>query len=115
PQGTLFGQNSTAGAVSVFTPDPTGKFGIVQRDTAGNYSQFENKTVVNLPAVGPFSASIAYDHSQRRGDIRNLGAGTTWDFGPKLGDLTSPKYLGSFKRDAVQVAAKFDPGGGFTL
>jgi iron complex outermembrane receptor protein len=114
PQGTLFGQNATAGAVSVFTPDPTGKLGIYQRFTVGNYRQLESRTIVNLPAWGPFSASIAYAHSQRRGDMKNLGGGTTWDFGPKIGKLTSPKYLGSFNREAIQVAAKFDPGGGFT-
>jgi len=114
PQGTLFGQNATAGAVSVFTPDPTGKFGLEQRFTVGNYRQLESKTVVNLPAWGPFSASIAYLHAQRRGDMKNLGAGTTWDYGPGIGKLSSPKYLGSFNREAIQVAAKLDPGGGFT-
>jgi iron complex outermembrane receptor protein len=114
PQGTLFGQNSTAGAVSIYTPDPTGKLGVLQRVTVGNYAQFESKTVVNLPAVGPFSASIAYDHSQRHGDMKNLGAGTVWDFGPKLGHLKSPKYLGSFNRESLQAAVKFDPGGGLS-
>ena len=114
PQGTLFGQNATAGAVSVYTPDPTGKLGIEQRFTVGNYRQLESKTVVNLPAWGPFSASIAYLHAQRRGDMKNLGAGTTWDYGPGIGMLTSPKYLGSYNREALQAAVKFDPGGGFT-
>jgi iron complex outermembrane receptor protein len=51
PQGTLFGQNSTAGAISIYTPDPTGKLGFWQRFTVGNYAQFQSKTIVNLPLV----------------------------------------------------------------
>jgi iron complex outermembrane receptor protein len=46
--------------------------------------------------------------------MRNLGAGTGWDFGPQLGKLKSPKYLGSYNREGIQTALKFDAGGDFT-
>jgi iron complex outermembrane receptor protein len=112
PQGTLFGRNATGGAVSVITRNPSGQFGVQQEFTAGNYAQFRSKTRVDLPQIGPMSATVSYLHSQRDGDTRNLGAGTVWDHGPAtgghVGKLTSPARLGDDNTDAVFVAARFD-------
>jgi len=117
PQGTLFGRNSTGGAISIVTRQPTGKFGVSQEFSVGNYRQFRSNTRVDLPAWGPFSASVSYFHDQRRGDMRNLGAGQTLDYGPltggEYGKKVSPKYLGDNNTNAVQAKLKFDPGGGF--
>jgi iron complex outermembrane receptor protein len=113
PQGTLFGRNSTAGAISIITPDPTGVFGVHQELTGGNYDQFRSKTAVNLPAFGPVSVKVTYVHDQRRGDIENLGAGQVWDRPePGINEdrfQTSPRYLGNQDVDAFFVAAKFQP------
>jgi iron complex outermembrane receptor protein len=112
PQGTLFGRNATGGAISIITKEPTGIFGGHQDFSVGTLGTFRSKTHVDLPKIGPISASFTYLHSQNRGDTRNLGAGTTWDFGPatggKLGTITSPRYLGSHDTNAVQAAVKFD-------
>jgi iron complex outermembrane receptor protein len=112
PQGTLFGRNATGGAISVVTRNPTGVFGVKQEFTAGNYNQFRSKTRVDLPKIGPVSASVTYLHSQRQGDTKNLGAGTVWDNGPatggKYGKLVSPERLGDQDTDAVFAAASFD-------
>jgi iron complex outermembrane receptor protein len=118
PQGTLFGQNATAGAISIHTPNPTGEFGVKLSGTYGNYDQIRAGFLLNLPAMGPFSASVGYMHSERRGDIRNLGAGTTWDFrgSPQSGYglQTSPKWLGNDNVEAVSAAVRFDPTDSFT-
>jgi len=118
PQGTLFGQNSTAGAISIHTPDPTGEFGAKVDFTYGNYDQLRTGVQLNLPTMGSFSASLAYMHSERRGDIRNLGAGTTWDFrsSPQSGYglQTSPKWLGNDNVEAVSAALRFDPTDSFS-
>lgn len=112
PQGTLFGRNSTGGAVSITTRNPTGEFGIRQEFTYGNYSQVRSKTRIDFPRVGPLSLSISYLHSERDGDTRNLGAGTVWDHGPATGYahglLKSPQRLGDEKVDGIFVAAAFD-------
>ncbi|MET0370508.1 MAG: TonB-dependent receptor [Sphingobium sp.] len=50
PQGTLYGRNTTGGAVSVFTQDPTPEVGASLQLTAGNYGAFN--------ALGIFSAPI---------------------------------------------------------
>jgi iron complex outermembrane receptor protein len=118
PQGTLFGRNATGGAISFTTHDPSGKFSARQEFTAGNYNQFRSKSHVDLPAWGPLSASFSYVHSERRGDVRNLGAGTTWDFtqaDPSMGIRTSPKYLGDQDIDAGFGAFKLDAGDNLTF
>ena len=116
PQGTLFGRNATAGAISFVTPDPTGRFDFHQEFTVGNYNQFRSKTKIDFPSFGPFSASIAYLHTERRGDTRNLGAGTQWDYSAAgMGILTSPKWLGSQNLNAVQAAVKLEAADNLTF
>lgn len=117
PQGTLFGRNATAGAMSVVTRDPTGEIGARQQFTFGNFNQFQTRTTIDLPRVGPFSAFGSFVYSKRRGDIRNLGAGTSWDrTGPdtRMGQQISPKYLGSKNVDSWFAALKFEPSDNFT-
>ena len=75
PQGTLFGRDATAGAISIVTHTPTGKFDFHQELTGGNYDQFRSKTRLDLPAYDDLSASITFVHNERQGDIRNLAAG----------------------------------------
>jgi iron complex outermembrane receptor protein len=118
PQGTLFGRNATAGAISVTTRDPTGQFHVRQELTGGNYGQFRTRTSVDLPAMGPFSAYVTYVHDQRRGDTRNLGAGTVFDRTSPftdIGQTSSPKWLGSRNFNNFFVAAKYQPNDDFSI
>lgn len=119
PQGTLFGRNSTGGAVSILTRDPSGEFGVRQELSYGNYDQFRTRTRVDLPALGSFKASVSYMHSERDGDMRNLGAGTVWDYGPatgsRIGKLASPKRLGDQNVEALFVAIKGEISPDLTL
>jgi iron complex outermembrane receptor protein len=116
PQGTLFGRNSTAGAINIVTPEPSGQFGIYQQLSLGNFDQFKSTTSVDLPAFGPFSALVAYTHDEREGETRNLGAGQVWDrTAAGLGLATSPKTLGDDNTDSVFVALKFEPSDNFNI
>ena len=80
PQGTLFGRNATGGAISITSGDPKGELGGRATISYGNYNQFRAVGHLDTPQFGDFSASFNYVHSQRKGDIKNLGAGTVWDF-----------------------------------
>lgn len=116
PQGTLFGRNATVGAISVITRDPPSKFGALQEFTAGNYAEFRSHTRIDTGSFGPFSATVSYVHDQRRGDIRNLGAGTTFTNPASSGlpsTLVSPRYLGDKDLNAVYAAVKFEPSDSF--
>jgi len=112
PQGTLFGRNSTGGAISVITRNPSGEFGLRQDVSVGNYDQFRSKTRLDLPQYGPVSVAVNYLHSERDGDVRNQGAGTRWDHAPatggRYGRIKSPDRLGDEDVDAWFVAARFD-------
>ena len=117
PQGTLFGRNSTGGAISVLTRDPPGEFGVRLTSTVGNYRQLRLAAVVDTPEYHGFSGTVSYAHNERRGDIRNLGAGQRWDRSASpisgQGVAFSPKYLGDKNIESIFVAVKFQPSDSF--
>lgn len=49
PQGTLYGRNTTAGAIGFFTKRPEQEFGATLSATYGNYDRFEVEGSVNVP------------------------------------------------------------------
>ena len=51
PQGTLFGRNSTAGAILINTKRPTGDFGLRAQFTVGNYGQLESRGAAEAPII----------------------------------------------------------------
>ncbi len=115
PQGTLFGRNATAGAVSITTRDPKGEFGVKASGTYGNRDLYRIAASVDLPQMGPFSAYFSYVHEERRGDIRNLDSGIQWDrtssLIPQNKDVRrSVEWLGSKKSDSFFAAVKFESG-----
>ncbi|MBU6266690.1 MAG: TonB-dependent receptor [Sphingomonadales bacterium] len=118
PQGTLFGRNATAGAVSVVTRDPSGHLKFRQEVSVGNMSQLRTRTTIDTPKMGIFSAYVTFVHDEYRGDVRNLGAGTVFDRTSPVqnivGKTTSPEWLGSKNANNVFAAIKMDPGGDFT-
>ena len=103
PQGTLFGRNATAGAVSIVTRDPTGDFGGTLLGTVGNFDQRRLRATIELPQIGPFSGYVSYVHNERRGDTVNTNAGVVWDkTGPDgFGKQVSPRTLGDHNSEAV--------------
>jgi len=115
PQGTLFGRNATAGAVSISTRDPRGEAGFKATVTYGNRDQLRTAVSLDLPQFGPFSAYVSYVHDEKRGDIRNTAAGQVWDRTssalPRLAKVqTSPRWLGSKNSEAFFAAVKFESG-----
>src|SRR6185503_5369520 len=75
PQGTLFGRNATAGAVSITTRDPSGEAHLKVEGTYGNLDQYRFRMTADTPQVGPFSAFFSYVRNYRRGEIENSFAG----------------------------------------
>jgi iron complex outermembrane receptor protein len=56
PQGTLFGRNATAGAVSITTRDPSGEAHVKVEGTYGNLDAYRVRVTAETPQFGPFSA-----------------------------------------------------------
>jgi iron complex outermembrane receptor protein len=117
PQGTLFGRNATAGAVSITTRDPTGDAHVKLEGSYGNYDAYRLRATIETPQIGPFSAYFTYVRDYRRGEIRNAAAGTVWDrsLSPGYGKTTSPKYLGTVDSNSYFAAVKFEPSDSFKM
>ncbi|MEI9991999.1 MAG: TonB-dependent receptor [Rhizomicrobium sp.] len=69
PQGTLFGRNTTGGAVNIYTTKPTEDFGGSQVISYGSYNQIISKTVLNTGEIGDTNlyAKATFGHDQRDG------------------------------------------------
>jgi len=79
PQGTLYGRNTTGGAVNLISRLPKGEFDFRQTLEYGTRNQFRSLTVVDLPRWGDLSAKVSLLKSGIDGDVKNAGSGA--DFG----------------------------------
>ncbi len=81
PQGTLFGRNTSAGALQIRTRRPSGEFGMRGKVTAGEYGRTDIRAAVDIPLVTDrVNAKIAFMKQQMDGyydsaiNGRDLGA-----------------------------------------
>jgi len=65
PQGTLYGRNTTGGAVNIISRKPSGDFRLDARVGGGNYGLKDYRLAVDLPAVGGLSSTIGYFKRER--------------------------------------------------
>ena len=80
PQGTLFGRNTTGGAILFEPQRPTTDIGGYVRLGYGSYNNFEQEGVVNLPLASSkvlFRAGVS--HRTRDGFTRDVGTGQRYD------------------------------------
>ena len=71
PQGTLFGRNTTGGAVLLVPQKPTGEFEGYAEGSAGNYNLQRIQAVLNAPLSDTARFRLGIDHQTRDGYLKN--------------------------------------------
>ena len=102
PQGTLYGRNTTGGAVNLISKKPGNRFAVEQMFSAGNYGMLQSKTSIDTGDWGNsgLRARFTYLHKQRGGIVDNTFQS----------DKNDP---GAYNVDAFRVAVNYDSGGRF--
>jgi iron complex outermembrane receptor protein len=93
PQGTLFGRNSTGGAILFIPQKPTKDFEGYAEVTGGNHGYWQTSAVVNLPVSDTLQFRLGTQITRRDGIVEN-------SLGP---DLQSQH------RDAYRLSALWTP------
>ncbi|MFC4309130.1 TonB-dependent receptor [Steroidobacter flavus] len=78
PQGTLFGRNTTGGAVLLVPQKPTGDFGGYIEGSYGDYDMYRLQAALNAPFGENARFRLAADHQEREGYLNNISG-----IGPK--------------------------------
>ena len=80
PQGTLFGQNSTGGAINVISKKPTTDDYYGKADLSiGNYDLLKYRTSVNIPVSEKVATRFSFSSTKRDGFSENIVTGQDLD------------------------------------
>lgn len=101
PQGTLFGRNTTAGAIQVRTQRPTDEFQVKGRLTVGKFGRLDVRAAVNVPIIEEkVAARLAFQSQNMDGYYTSAITGS---------DLGSENII------AVRPTIQFTPSDTFDL
>ena len=125
PQGTLFGRNTTGGAILVVPQKPTSKQEGYAEVSFGNFGMTRVQAVENLPISDRVRLRLGVDHQKRDGFLNNdsgvaparLGdvdytavrASLVVDVTPDLENYTVASYLNSDTSGEVQKVVGCNP------
>jgi iron complex outermembrane receptor protein len=71
PQGTLFGRNTTGGALNILTNDPTDEFSAAVNVGGGDYGYRQAGLTLNTPITDSLSGRVTYAYKSRDGYVEN--------------------------------------------
>ncbi|MDB5448498.1 MAG: TonB-dependent receptor [Phenylobacterium sp.] len=101
PQGTLFGRNTSAGALVIQTNNP--RLGVFQGELYGAYGRFNERTgraIVNLPLGDKAALRVAVQKSDRDGYERDVVTGNKY---PERDNMTARVKLRVQPTDQLDV------------
>ena len=117
PQGTLFGQNSTGGALNVITtaPDPSSAYGRIEL-SVGNYDLSKVRAMSNVPLGDSaamrialaslrhsgYSTNVSLDQELDDADSKSVRVRLLWEIGPSL----TVNFLGQYFDEDINGSAQ---------
>jgi iron complex outermembrane receptor protein len=109
PQGTLFGRNTTGGAISVITHTPRDEFGGQVKGSYGSYNGrgFQARIDSGLLGDSGVKLSAAYRHDQRGGTHDSGLRPTNLDPGAEKTDAFWFKAMGEWDRFKATLSADY--------
>ena len=109
PQGTLFGRNTTGGAVSLITKTPPREFGIEEKAGYGSFNQWYSRTSVNTGEILPgVTANLSYLHKATDGWVDNPNQPDSHDPGARRADAVWFKVHGNWDKFTADYSFDFD-------
>ncbi len=72
PQGTLFGRNTTGGAVLLVPNKPSEEFEGYAKLSTGDFSEKQQQAVINFPLADSFRVRLGVDSKERDGYLNNI-------------------------------------------
>jgi iron complex outermembrane receptor protein len=100
PQGTLFGKNTTAGALNITTRKPSFSPGASSEVSYGNYGYIQAKASVTGAIASKLAGRISFSGTQRDGTIYNV---------------TSMKYVNDINNIGGRAQLLYTPSGSVNI
>ena len=101
PQGTLFGKNTTAGAITIGIKQPTFDRQVEAEVSGGNYGFWQGKAAISGPLAGNIlAARLSASGTMRDGTIFNV---------------TNGKDVNNYNNFAARLQFLYRPSGSFSL
>ncbi len=104
PQGTFFGNNAVAGAVSIVTNQPTEDFQSSARVLYGSFDQYAADAAVSGGLTDQLSARVAVTANGSYGWLHNIDVGEDWPIEHNQAGRISFRYAPSDGFDATVKA-----------
>lgn len=106
PQGTLFGRNTTGGAISVIMRKPGDEFGGKVEATAGSYGRFTTKGTVDIPLSDKVLIKLSGYYVTDDGYLKNKATGEKLNGEENFGYRGDVRFLPSEKL-TIDLSAEY--------
>lgn len=130
PQGTLFGRNTTGGAIILVPRKPTSDFGGHVEGTVGNFNHKRVEAVANIPVNDRFRTRLGLEWTERDGYLNNISgvgpsksadqdyisarASMVFDISDSIENYTIMTYTDSKSSGSLRQIFACRPGTNFT-